>query len=179
MPLHSTSSIPGSLAVSFLQSLASVVRQHGVSEQSVFDQVDIAVDQTKDSHKRISGDEYCRLLDKASEICKDPNFGLHVGQAIQPGHYGVLGYACMSSKTFDEILNRMQRYQTLVSDIGHTSIELQEDLIQIKFSCDVKPYPPRHLAEEHLAGIVTFSRWVKQDTNSLKKFTFNTLSQRI
>ena len=52
---------------------------------------------------------------------------------ILPGHYGVLGYLCMSAKTFDEILNRIQRYQTLVSDIGFDSVEPQEDLIEINY----------------------------------------------
>lgn len=172
MPVESNISVPGSLALSFLQSLTAVVRQYGISESDLFDEVGLVIDQTNDSHQRISGNEYCGLLEKATEICGDPNFGLHVGQAIQAGHYGVLGYACMSSKTFDEILNRMQRYQTLVSDIGFNSFELQGERIKIQFNCDVQPYPPRQLAEEHLAGMLTFSRWVKQDQSSPEEVHF-------
>jgi len=169
---QNTSSIPGSLAISFLQSLTSVVQNSGISEQKLFAQAGLVIDQTKDSHQRISGDEYCRLLDMAAKVCKDPNFGLHVGQAIKPGHYGVLGYACMSSKTLDEVLNRMQRYQTLVSDIGVNRFELKDENVKIRFDCDVQPYPPRQLSEEHLAGMVTFSRWIKQEDNSPEKIHF-------
>ena len=148
------------MAVSFLQSLFDVVRNTPISQEALLDAADLKLILSEDNCQRISGNEYCYLLDVASAKCKDVDFGLHVGEAIKPGHYGVLGYACMSSRTFEEIVGRMQRYQYLVSDIGANTIQQQGDTIQFQFECNTSPYPPRQLAEEHLAGIVTFFHWI-------------------
>lgn len=108
-----TQQIPGSLAVSFLQSLFDVVRNTPISQEALLEAAGLDLILTEDSYQRISGTQYCHLLDVAAAQCKDVDFGLHVGEAIKPGHYGVLGYACMSSRTFEETVRRMQRYQYL------------------------------------------------------------------
>jgi len=157
-----TQQIPGSLAVSFLQSLFDVVRNSPITQEALLEAAGLTLILTEDSCQRISGTEYCHFLDVAAAQCKDVDFGLHVGEAIKPGHYGVLGYACMSSRNFEEIVGRLQRYQYLVSDIGANTIQHEGDTIKFQFECKVSPFPPRQLAEEHLAGIVTFCHWISR-----------------
>ena len=164
--------IPGSLAVSFLQSLFDVVRKSGVTEKEVLNAAGLELNLTEGSHQRISGNQYCHLLDIAAEQCKDDDFGLHMGEAIKPGHYGVLGYACMSSATFEETFQRMNRYQSLVSDIGFNTVQQQGNMVKFQFDCKTSPYPPRHLAEEHIAGIVIFSQWISSTNSSPSKVHF-------
>lgn len=155
--------IPGSLAISFLQSLFTVTNTNGLTQSDVLAAAGISIDDASEN-QRISGNKYCHLLDVAADMSQDSDFGLHVGEAIKPGHYGVLGYACMSSINFEEIFYRVQRYQYLVSDIGSSTIcclnSKHDNIIKFKFECKVLPYPPRQLAEEHLAGVVTFGRWI-------------------
>lgn len=105
--IKKTQHIPGTLAVSFLQSLFDTVRKSGFTEEDILKAAEIEFKSAEDNHQRISGNQYCHLLNIAVEQCKDDDFGLHMGESIKPGHYGVLGYACMSSATFEETFERM------------------------------------------------------------------------
>ncbi len=158
--------LPGSLAVTFLQSVFEVTQRAGIEQQRLVTAAGLEPSLLQDQSQRISGDAYCQLLDTAASLCHDNDLGLHVGEAIKPGHYGVLGYACMSSSTVAEMIQRMLRYQSLVSDIGINRITAEGDNLKLQFICDVSPYPPRHLVEEHLAGMVVFSRWLSSNQQS-------------
>lgn len=164
MSTHSTpQQIPGTLAVNFLQSLFDVVNKSETTKEELLKAAGLVLDLEEESSQRISGKQYCDLLDLAAQQCKDRDIGLHMGEAIKPGHYGVLGYACMSSKTFEDTFQRMHRYQALVSDIGSSRVQQLDDQVKFQFECDTRPFPPRHLSEEHLAGVITFSRWISNN----------------
>lgn len=155
--------IPGTLAVKFLQSLFDVVQNSCITKEQLLKAAGLELDMAADGNQRISGNQYCDLLKLAAELCDDSDIGLHMGEAIKPGHYGVLGYACMSSKTFDDTIQRMHRYQSLVSDVGSSQVSQNDDQVKFQFICETSLYPPRQLSEEHLAGVLTFSRWISNN----------------
>lgn len=56
-------------------------------------------------------DQWVHLLEDASALIPDMPIGLLVGQAIQPHHLGILGYALMASENVGELLRRYVQYQ--------------------------------------------------------------------
>ena len=52
------------------------------------------------------------------------------------------------------------------------TIKQQGDKVKFQFDCKASPYPPRHLAEEHLVGIMIFSQWISSTTSSPSEVCF-------
>lgn len=150
----------GSLSTKFLQSLLEVCAHKDITLNQLQQEAGFAIPDLSDEHGVISNDAYCELLESAAILCDDEHFGLHVGEAIKPGHYGVLGYACMSSNNLEDALKRALRYQTLVSDICLISIQQKDGHVAQKFNFPYHPFPSKHLAEENVVGVVSFARWI-------------------
>ncbi len=148
------------LSTKFLESLFEAARNKGMSRETLLVKAGLDPLLEDDIPEHISGSEYLTLLDLATSTIPDPDFGLHVGEAIKPGHYGILGYACMSSASAKDLIDRVDRYQRLVTDICSVSTEITEHSIIQRFDFDSEPYPHRQLAEENLAGSFTFVKWI-------------------
>lgn len=150
----------GFLSTKFLQSLIEVCAHKGINLTQLQEDASIVIPDLADEQGIISNEAYCDLLESASKLCSDDYLGLHVGEAIKPGHYGVLGYACMSSNNLEDALQRALRYQTLVSDICQISIQQKDNHVVQKFHFPYHPLPSKHLAEENVAGAVSFAKWI-------------------
>ncbi|MDG9670097.1 AraC family transcriptional regulator [Hahella sp. CR1] len=99
------------------------------------------------------------MLEAAGALLHDANIGLHVGEQIKPGQYGVLGLSVMNCKTLREAIVRHERYERLVCDVGHTTYRLDGDEVILSWdSCS--PDLSRHIAEENIASWTTFARWI-------------------
>ena len=155
----------GFVSARFLQSLLEACLPSGIDAAQLEQHTGIAFPGPEDDEAEVTVSEYCTLLEAASVLCDDEFIGLHMGEAIKPGHYGVLGYACMSSENLGEALQRALRYQMLVGDICNLS--LCTGNLSTGTGCGILIFefphhttPPRLLAEENLAGIVSFARWI-------------------
>lgn len=150
----------GFLSAKFLQSLLEVCTHNGIELERLQQDSHVIIPESDDEQGVISSDEYCRLLDSGAQLCADDDFGLHVAEAIKPGHFGVLGYACMSSMNLQDALQRALRYQVLVSNICRMSVTEKDGYTVQKFSFPYHTIPGRQLAEENVAGAVCFARWI-------------------
>ncbi len=153
------------LSVKFLQSLLEVCANKGIELEQLQQESKIQIPDLTDDQGVISSTDYCCLLESGAKLCSDQYFGLHVAEAVKPGHFGVLGYACMSSINLQDALQRALRYQILVSDICSISVTEKDDHIVQKFSFPYHAIPSRHLAEENVAGAVCFARWIAGSNN--------------
>ena len=152
--------ITGIVSTKFLDSLFEASHEKGMTKEQLLKETSaspISIDTNLDC---ISGRDYVYLLELAAEKLPDLDFGLHVGEAIKPRHYGVLGYACMSSKGVEELIRRVDRYQCLVSNICSVSTTKNKDGIVQIFTFGTCHLPPRQLAEENIAGAFTFVKWI-------------------
>ncbi|ABC32228.1 AraC-type DNA-binding domain-containing protein [Hahella chejuensis KCTC 2396] len=102
---------------------------------------------------------FSAMLEAAGVQLNDDHIGLHVGEQIKPGQYGVLGLSVMNCKTLREAVARHERYERLVCDVGHTTYRLSSDDVILSWdSCS--PDLSRHIAEENIASWTTFARWI-------------------
>ncbi len=156
-------------SVAYLQALFDYTQAHDLRQENLL--AGHALDRA-DRDARLPEAECAALFERAAELLGDDALGLHVGEHIRPGHYGVLGYVAMNCATLGEALARLNRYQALVLDIGPMGIEMHENELRLSWSPDSeRPY--RQLAEFNLAGLVTFARWISGRSEAPRRIEFN------
>ncbi len=148
--------VRGSFAASYLGVLADWLRVHGHAESPLQREVaSIAADRSA----RVPRGVYDSLLDRAVQLTGDADLGLHVGESIRPGHYGVAGYVAMNCTTLGDALKQHLRYQVLVADTSRPVVEIDRDEVRLCWDAS-KTSPHRQAAEMNLAGWISFVRWV-------------------
>ena len=114
-----------------------------------------------DPEARIAGERFENLLIWLIETSRDPLFGLHTSQFVQPGSYNVMGYIAMSATTLLEALSKVALYEKLVGDMGVTETMTRDGLIEVRWLCRHQKQPARrHLIENVLGSWVRYSRWL-------------------
>lgn len=109
--------------------------------------------------RTIGADTWLRLWQAAETLSGDPQLGLHVGEVVRPGKYGVLGYVMMSCETLGESLLRQLRYQDLVGKSGRSELVQTGDRCELRWH-SAMARGSRHVGEEHVASWVAFARWI-------------------
>ncbi|MCU1718018.1 AraC family transcriptional regulator [Pseudomonas sp. 5P_3.1_Bac2] len=154
-----------SVSVAYLQGLLDYLARQGLEPSALLAQVQLAPQLLSQRDQRIAASTYLQLLGLGVQVSDDQFLGLHLGEAVRPGYYGVLGYLVMSCATLADALHRQARYAALVGNLGRI------DLADEPPRPDTEPlvvhsWWPQHrqqqrqLSEETLAGWLTFGRWV-------------------
>lgn len=144
------------VAVAYLGALMDYARPHGLDLFAIGASLGIDLN---DRDARVPEPLGAALFDHVATLLQDDALGLHVGEQIRPGHYGVLGYVAMNCATLGDALNALQRYQALVIDVG--GLAATDHAGQMTLSWRLDPGQPlRQLAEFNLAGLVSFIRWM-------------------
>lgn len=160
-PLISSSSV----SVAYLQGLLDYLARLGLEPAGLLEQVQLSPQLLSQRDQRIAASTYLQLLGLGVQLSGDQQLGLHLGEAVRPGHYGVLGYLIMSCATLADALHRQARYAALVGNLGRVDLADEpprpdcEPLVVHSWWPQQRPQQ-RHLCEETLAGWLTFGRWV-------------------
>jgi AraC-like DNA-binding protein len=169
MPNPLTAHATGNTAsVAYLRGLFDYVQARGLKPEQLLQDQRLDFD---DRDARLPERVCADLFDRAAELLGDDAIGLHAGEQIRPGHYGVLGYVAMNCATLGEALAGLRRYHALVLDIGPMEETLLNGELCLSWNPDVE-HPYRQMAEYNLAGLVTFSRWISGRNNSPLRIDF-------
>jgi AraC-like DNA-binding protein len=156
-------------SVAYLRALFDYVQARGLAPETLLDNQALDLD---DRDARLPEAACAGYFDRAADRLGDPALGLHVGESIRPGHYGVLGYVAMNCATLGEALSRLNRYQALVLDIGPMGVQMKADELLLSWNPDTER-PFRQLAEFNLAGLVTFARWISGRADAPRRLELN------
>lgn len=88
----------------------------------------------------------------------DPLLGLHVAQEIQPGTLGTLGYVLQACNTLGELLEVVVRFNGLLSNIGHTSVNHSPESVEVRWDCRAGGEVLRRQAHEYILGVFSVMR---------------------
>ncbi len=163
--MNSPKALAGSVSVAYLQGLLDHLAQQGIATAALLAQVQLAPSILTQREQRISASHYLQLLERALALSGDEHFGLHLGEAVRPGYYGVLGYLIMSCSTLADALHRQARYAELVGSLGRVALhdEPAQAGLEAHIAHSWQPLSPqlqRHTSEETLAAWVTFGHWI-------------------
>lgn len=148
-----------SISYNYLRGLQQYLQERGYSPAAFFADFSIEPGELDDASKRLDIGVYQQLLLAAGEQCHDPDIGLHIGECIVPGSYGVLGFAVMSCQCLQQALTRHQEFENLVSDRAVSRYQAKGEQIILSWLPQGQP-SGRAMAEENVASWVTFSRWL-------------------
>ena len=160
-PVHVSSSV----SVAYLQGLLDYLARRGVDSAELLERVQLSPQILAQRDQRIAASTYLELLGHGVRLTGDEQLGLHLGEAVRPGYYGVLGYLIMSCATLADALHRQSRYAALVGNLGQVDLADEPPRAglepQVAHSWQpLLPQQKRQLSEETLAGWVTFGHWI-------------------
>ena len=157
--------VSSSVSVAYLQGLLDYLTRHGVDSAELLERVQLSPQILAQRDQRIAASTYLELLGHGVRLTGDEQLGLHLGEAVRPGYYGVLGYLIMSCATLADALHRQARYAALVGNLGQVDLADEPPRAglepQVAHSWQpLMPQQKRQLSEETLAGWVTFGHWI-------------------
>lgn len=97
------------------------------------------------------------LLALAAQADPRPGLPLRIARHISPRHFGVVGYAALSSKTLAQALMRLERYHASVYDVNLASIRWLPQGVQIEWGVE-RGRPGALVDETAIASVVHLAR---------------------
>lgn len=157
--------LAGSISIAYVQGLVDHLERRGVAPQRLLAGVQLEPSILDQREARIAASVYVDLLELGLALSGDADLGLHLGETVRPGHFGVLGYLLMSCATLGDALHRQARYAELVGSLGR--VELADEPPRAGYEPLVRhswepllPRQQRQLAEETLACWLRFGHWI-------------------
>lgn len=157
--------LASSVSVAYLQGLLDYLERHGVASAALLERAQLSSQLLAQRDQRIAASTYLELLGLGVQLSGDDCLGLHLGEAVRPGYYGVLGYLIMSCATLADALHRQARYAALVGNLGRVDLadEPPREGLEPQVAHSWQPLlaqQQRQLSEETLAAWVTFGHWI-------------------
>lgn len=131
----------------------------GVDYLPLLEAAGIHPDVLEDNNKRITGKAMERLLALLIPASKDPCFGLHSAQFVEPASYSVLGYISMNCSTLRETLANTAIYEKIVGDMGVSGTQIEDGFVLQRWDCRFPdPIVKRHATENVLGSWEVYVR---------------------
>jgi Arabinose-binding domain of AraC transcription regulator, N-term len=111
-----------------------------------------------DPEARLPHRSAIRLWQAAGRITNDPDLGLHVAAAIQPGQFGALEYALRTSANLGAAFTRLSAYHRILHDAAEVLFEIDRDCGIVSHRLPLPGGAPRPVSEFILAAWLVMSR---------------------
>jgi AraC-like DNA-binding protein len=109
--------------------------------------------------ERISLDDTLAIWRSVEQLSKDPLFGFHMGQSLKPAHFQLLAFTMLSSPTLGNAIEKILKYQRLISDGGVFTLIPQEDNTSLVYSPTASDFS-YHQIDAVLVATLSFARWL-------------------
>lgn len=142
-----------------LQRALVFMKASGMDGDDLLLQGGLTRDQLEDGDKMVPLEAIEAILAAAQHRYEDPLLGLHMAEEVQPGTLGPLGFLLQACSTLSDLLDVAVRFNGLMSNIGHTSVQHSPGLVEIRWDCLAgTPALRRHATEYIIATFVTLTR---------------------
>ena len=142
---------------------------YGLSAEDILADNQVSPDILNNNVKRITGEEFQKIIRYLIEKTDDPCFGLKSSRYVQAGSYSVLGYMVMNCKSLREALEKTPQYERLVGDMGISEIKhLENGDTEMRWICNYDDAQVRpHMIANVLGSWINFARFLvdKPDGN--------------
>jgi AraC-like DNA-binding protein len=135
---------------------------YGLSPEMILNENQVSLEILNNNLKRISGEDFQRIIGYLIEKTDDPCFGLKSSRYVQAGSYSVLGYMLMNCKSLREALSKAPAYERLVGDMGISEITpLENGDTEMRWNCNYSdPTVRPHMIANVLGSWVNFARFL-------------------
>ena len=137
--------------------MAAVAR--GVNAEILYQTVDFNPTVLQDPDSRIPFARLVALYEKAAELTGDDNFGLHIGESVNPSAFDVVGYCALNSSTLGAAFTRVARYHSIWTDGALFTLETANETSAIVYRyLEPSIVDHRQDSEMTLATVTTLCR---------------------
>ena len=142
-----------------VEKIANAAVARGVSAETLYEAVRFDASVLEDPDSRMPFAQLVALYETAAELTGDHNFGLHIGQSVNPSAFDVVGYCALNSSTLGAAFARVARYHSIWTDGALFTLETANETSAIVYRY-VEPSNEerRHDSEMTLATVTTLCR---------------------
>ena len=99
------------------------LKMYGVDYKDIFSKIGLSTDIDQNFNNRILKDQFIRLLQDCVTATDDEAFPIEAGKQIHPTMLHHIGLSSLASESLHDLFNRLNRFQSLISD--DFSVEVQ------------------------------------------------------
>jgi len=158
---------PAGLTAGYIDSLLPAAADMGLDIPPLLAEVGLSLAQLRSPHYRLSLFKAFDLLLRAEQQSGDALLALRLAQQVQPRSFQLLGYACISCATLGEALQRLQRFEALVWDSGHSELHDEGAWLALTWQAPTLPWIPRQVVEMAIGGWLALGRQLCTETTAL------------
>ena len=147
------------VSVIWVKGLLQAASLQGVSEKAVLAAAGLPEETLSVVGGRISLTDTLLLWRAAETLSNDPLFGFHMGQSLQPTQFQLIAFTMLSSETLASAVNKILKYQRLISDGGAFSLIPQSQTSALIYRPTVSDFS-YHQIDAVIAAVVNFTRWL-------------------
>lgn len=118
------------VAAGFAKALINLAISKGANQQLLIERALIDQDDLLDQDARVPLVNYMALMKAATDLCNEPAFALHFGEAFSMSELSIVGLICQAAETVAEGLAQMNRYANLIVDFDETGAGDRFELIR-------------------------------------------------
>lgn len=141
------------IAKTYLLPVEGLLQDHGLD-----------IDVLTEGQARIPWAQVEPILLQLTQSANNEVIGLQASRLIDPGGYGIMGHIAMSCPRLMEVVERVPRFEVLISDLGVTEVWQEPGQTGMKWLCRLDdPAVSRQLVECVLGSWIVFARWLVND----------------
>src|SRR5262245_43738980 len=110
-----------------VEKIAKFAAARGVRPEDLYAAVSLDSSVLQDPDNRIPFAQLVDLYEKAAELTRDQDFGLHLGETVDLRLFDVVGYSALNSGTLGEALARVERYHSIWTDGAVVKVETSKN----------------------------------------------------
>jgi len=142
-----------------VEKIINAATAHGIEPQTLYESVRLDPALLSDPDNRIPFAQLVALYERAAELTGDNNFGLHLGERIDPSAFDLVGYSALNSPTLGAAFARVARYHSIWTDGALFKLESANDTSAVVYSyVDTAMQEHRQDSEMTLATVTALCR---------------------
>ncbi len=120
-----------SVLASWVRTIVDALTAQGIEADGVLSAAGLKGDALTDPNARVSVVAMARLWKRAAERVGDPAFGLRATKHVRQTTFHALGYSVLASSTLQEAMERLVRFNRVVSDVATLDLVREGDHVRL------------------------------------------------
>ncbi len=155
--------VPRTTCATTLRLFAEALDDLGVDREAILRGSGIDPACLRDPDARIPPDQFERVWRMASEASGDPCIGLHAGERVRPRAVNLFGYLMLSSVTLREGLERVARFQRVLTGFPWLRLDDAGDPLRMRVGMENRDPEVRAIHAEYVAPLtLQMMSWVSE-----------------
>ncbi len=135
--------------------ISRTLEAYQIDSQALFQSLGLPAEPYRNPDARIPKDAMESIWEEAAKLTQNPCFGFEVGRNFHATNLHAVGYAMLASATLREALERLVRYQRLISTAAEMDLTVEDGELHLQ----IDPSPGIDLGDDAaFAAVVQFSR---------------------